>query len=131
MKKKILDICLLISKNSINLHPRKGNYKHFSFIIQSNQLVEWGTNRANPPLIKFGYENHQMIHSENLAYKRGKGLLDKNKKFEVVNIRLNRSKQVKISKPCSHCLEYLKKMGCSNIWFTDKIGDFKKINLNK
>jgi len=130
MNKKILNICLSIAKNSIDLHPRKNNYKHYSFIIQNDKIVEWGTNRAMDSLKIFGYEEHQMMHSENFAYKRSKGLLDKNKDFEVINVRLNKNGNIKISKPCFHCFKYLRRLGCSKIWYTDKLGKFKKIILD-
>lgn len=129
MKKKLLNICLLIAKNSLPNHPRKDGYKHFSFVIQDNRIIEWGTNMSGLPLYIFGYQSHQMIHSENLAYKRARGLLDKNKLFDIINVRLNNNSEIKISKPCNCCLNYLKDFGCGNIWFSKSNGDFEKIKL--
>lgn len=130
MTKKLLDTCLTIAMHYLPKHTRVDGYKHFSFIIQNNKLVEWGTNRSGPPLKMFGYAEHQMIHSENLAYRRAKGLLDKTKKFQVINIRLNGSGELKISKPCQCCTNFLRNLGCSSIWFSQSNSEeFQKIIL--
>jgi hypothetical protein len=127
---KILSTCLTIAKHYLPKHTRRDGYKHFSFIIQDNQIVEWGTNKSGPPLKIFGYSPHQMIHSENLAYKRAKGILDKSKNFSVVNIRLNTKGTLKISKPCPCCTAFLRGLGCNVIWFSTTGSEtFSKIIL--
>jgi hypothetical protein len=130
MTNKLLDICLTIAKHYLPKHSRKNGYKHFSFIIQNNKLIEWGTNKSGPPIAYLGYQKHQMIHSENLAYKRAKGLIDKNEYFEVINIRLNSSGILKISKPCTCCSIFLKNFKCRTIWFSStNSNNFTKIIL--
>jgi hypothetical protein len=130
MTKKLLSVCLMIARHNLPKHTRLDGYKHFSFIIQKNWLVDWGTNRSGPPLKMFGYQEHQMIHSENQAYKRAKGLLDKTDTFQVVNIRLNSKGEVKNSKPCQCCINFLNGLGCNSIWFsTTGTETFSKILL--
>lgn len=127
MTKKLLQTCLTIARHYLPNHPRKDGYKHFSFIVQHNQLVEWGTNRSAPPLFYYGYEEHQMLHSENVAYKKARGLLNSGEPFEVVNIRMNIDGSIKISKPCPCCIAFLKNLGCKRIWYTDESGCFRKM----
>lgn len=129
MTKRILERCLNISKKYLKKHSRIDGYKHYSFIIQNNRIIEWGTNISGAPLLKFGYKDFQMIHAENTAYKKAKGLLDKSIKFEVINIRLNNNGNIKISKPCNCCFNFLKELGCSNIWYSKSDGEFKKIKI--
>lgn len=130
MKKQILIDCI---KNSIKFNtPIKHNqwdcYKHFSYVIQDNKIIEWGQNKAGPPPI--GYLNHQKIHSEYVAFKKARGLLNKQKYFDIINIRLNKKDDFRLSKPCSCCNNFLKTMGCRNVWFSTGINDtFAKLSL--
>jgi transposase len=126
---KLLETCLTIARHYLPKHSRADGYKHYSFIIQKNQLIEWATNRSGPPIMYLGYKNHQMIHSETQAYKKAKGLLHK-ESFEVINIRLNSKGELKISKPCHCCTVFLRNLGCRTIWFSQSYENiFSKVIL--
>lgn len=127
MKATILRECVRIAREK-NL-KRSGNFRHFSFVIQRNKIVEYGMNvgRAKPP-IHFGYPEKAGIHSETFAYKRAKGLLN-GESFEMVNIRLNRSGDLKLSKPCPCCYALLQDVGCVAVWFSVDGGEFAKLKL--
>jgi hypothetical protein len=132
MTNKLIEICVTIAKHYLPKHSRKDGYKHFSFVIQHNKLVEWGTNKSGPPMKMLGYQDHQMIHSETLAYRKAKGILNKNEIFEVINIRLNARGELKIAKPCPCCTTFLKNLNCKRIWFSSSDSEiFSKINLIK
>ena len=124
MKKSLLKLCLRISYAALNKHDPYTRYKHFSFVIQHNRLIDWGTNRCVDSIIP-GYEDHQALHSEVLAMKRAKGLLIKGEKFDVINIRYNKSGHLKICKPCEVCYGFLKFCGCEKIWYTNNNGDWE------
>lgn len=129
MKKSLLRECLRIAraKNTPDTHPKWGNGRHhFTFIIQDNKIVEMGINRKGPPLKAFGYEEYQGIHSENDAYKKAKGILNDQKQFEAVNIRLNKRDELRLAAPCPCCYEFLTDLGCKTIWFSTAVG-FAKI----
>jgi len=120
MKKKLLAECLNIAiKNNTPLkHPQWDCYKHFSFIIQNNKIIEWGTNRQGSAMIYLGYAPYQKIHSEVDAYFKARGIMDRNKPFEVINIRLNKTSHLKVSNPCKCCLAFLNHLGCKRIWYS-------------
>ncbi len=130
MKKSILQECI---KNSIKFntpikHDQWDCYKHFTYIVQNNQIIEWGINRAGPP--PTFYMKHQKRHSEYVAYAKARGLLNKNKSFDIVNIRLNKQGILKLSKPCICCCAFLKQMGCNHVYFSSGIDDnFARISL--
>jgi len=132
MNKKILEQCLLIAKenNAPNLHPQWLYYKHYSFIIQNNEIIDWGTNRKGSAITILGYPNYSKIHSEFDAFRKAKGLLKKNKKFEIINIRLSKTSTLKNSRPCKCCSSYLHNMGCHEVWYTT-INGFCKLKLNQ
>lgn len=125
MKRKDLINCYRIAKAHVRNHPEWNCYKHYSFIYQNNQLVEWGCNRRGSPLI--GYPSYGKIHSETDAYSKAKGLLIKNKPFEVVNIRLNKSGELRMSKPCNCCFNFLMNVGCKAVWYSNEIWFYKLV----
>jgi hypothetical protein len=128
MKRKLLTKCfeIALEYNNPNNHPQWDCYKHFSFIIQDNKIITWGTNKAGTSWTFLGYKPYQKIHSEPVAYFRAKNFLQK-RAFEVVNIRLSKSGELKIAAPCQCCATFLKSLGCTKIWFTTRNGDFALI----
>lgn len=114
--------------NSPTKHPEWGHYHHFSFVIQKGQLVEWATNRTASPLKKYGYPVHGKLHSESEAYRKARGLLDKKKSFDVVNIRLSKKNVLRLSRPCKCCVRFLQTVGCRSVMFSTNSG-FERISL--
>lgn len=129
MKKSILTEAYKIACYKLRLHPNYDHYIHYSFIIQDNKIIEWGTNTNAVPAIHFGYQARldnsdfqPKTHSEWMAYKRARGLLNKKKSFDLINIRLNRQKELKLSKPCEYCYPILMSIGCRKIYYSDDLG---------
>lgn len=124
MKKRLLKECLrlAIAKNTPELHPQFGNYHHFCFVIQNNKIIEYGTNMPGTPPKFAGYAGVCKIHAEFMAFKRAKGLLNKDYNFEAVNIRLNKQNELRMSSPCKCCYSFLTAEGCNKIWFTTNYG---------
>ncbi len=125
MKKKILEQCLQIakSKNTPDLHPDWGSYHHFSFVIQNNKIVEWGTNKKGAVSEIHGFsERRHKIHSEVDAARKAKGLLNRNKPFDIVNIRLSRASKIRKSAPCKCCTSFLSFVGCNKVHYTTDEG---------
>lgn len=124
MKNRILLECLRIAEKAMPNHPDKKGYRHFCFIIQDNKILGVGYNRVSEPLI--GYPSYGKLHAEPDAYKQCKGIINKDKPWSAVNIRLAKSGGIRISKPCPCCYAFLERLGCKEIWFTTKVG-FAKI----
>ena len=128
MKQTILKECIRISREKNLQRDRTSDFRHYSFIIQKNKVVEWGTNVSKvPPMIQFGYPKTAGWHSEANAYRKAKGILDSSS-FEVINIRLNRQGDLRLSKPCKCCHSFLTELGCSAVWFSTELG-FAKLRL--
>jgi tRNA(Arg) A34 adenosine deaminase TadA len=129
MRKSILCEALNIATSKIDRHPEYDYYIHFTFIVQDNKIIEWGRNNKGIPAKHFGYHDRvknlqfaPKMHSELDAYRKAKGLLNKNKSFSAINIRLNKSRKLRISKPCSCCYGILKAFGCSGFYYSSNIG---------
>lgn len=124
MKKTLLKECLRIAreKNTPDHHDQWGKFHHFAFVVQNNKIIEWATNKTGESPTVWGYQQTAKIHAEFWAYQKAKGLLDKNKSFELVNLRLNKNNELRMSKPCSCCYNFLKSFGCIKIWFTTDLG---------
>jgi hypothetical protein len=130
MKKSLLFQALLISKRELKNHTE--NYLHWSFIVKNNQIIEWATNHCGKPPINLGYNRRldegfsAKTHSELAAYKRAKGIMSGS--FEIINIRLNKSGELKNSKPCSCCFQFLSEIGCTKGYFSTE-NNFQKIKF--
>lgn len=127
MKRKILDNCLQIAMQNNIKHPEWDHYHHFSFIIQNNAIVEWGTNRPSSPMILLGYPPYTKMHSEVDAYFKAKGLMQKGVGFEVVNVRLTKTYRIRASDPCKCCFGFLRNLGCKRVWFTTNMTTFASL----
>jgi len=126
MKQTILKECVRIAREKNQ--QRDSDFRHFSFIIQRNKLVDWGTNVSRvPPMIHFGYPKTSGWHSEVNAYRKAKGILEDGS-FEVINIRLNKLGELRLSKPCKCCHAFLKELGCSYVYFSTDVG-FARLRL--
>ena len=124
MKNSIITACLSVAKkhNTPELHPQWNNYSHFSFFVQDSKILAWGTNKIGPPLVLLGYKSTSKIHSEIMAFRKAKSKLEYKKSFEIVNIRLNRNNELRMSKPCPCCMRFLKELGCSSVTFSTDEG---------
>lgn len=129
MRSTILNHCLGHAHATLTKHPQHAHYMHWSYIVQDQRVVEWGMNRDHTPALHFGYGPNAKLHSELVAYKKARGLLA-NGPFNVVNIRLNRQGQVKLSAPCLVCQQWLASVGCEKVWFSLP-GGWAKLILHK
>jgi len=103
--------------------------RHWSFIIQKGQIVEWAKNRLGEPTGMYfaGYQpGRHGLHSEVVAFQKARGLLDTRKEWGVINIRLDYSGKTVISTPCTICYAFLKACGCTKFIYTDITGQFVK-----
>lgn len=133
MKNGLIRESLRIAREKLPGHPQFDHWPHYTFIVQSNAIVDWGYNTTQEPSVHLGY-NAQLdggmskTHAELNAFRRAKGMMNLNKPFEVINIRLNRQGLMRSSQPCKCCFTFLKTVGCSQCWFSTDIG-FAKIGM--
>lgn len=104
---------------------------HWSFIVQRNKLLGYATNTCGDAPIHLGYQQrlnwaNAKIHSEWNCWRKFKGVINPEKSFEIVNIRLNRRGQIRASFPCSCCFNFLKSLNCSHCYFTTDDGIWAK-----
>lgn len=134
MKKSLLIQATKLSITNIAKHPmyELKTWLHFSFIVNSNKILEWGTNRNGEPAIHFGYHNRiegneAKIHSELDAYRKAKGSLTTRKldEFDIINVRLNRRGEFRLSKPCVCCYSIMRTLGCNSFYYSSEIGWMK------
>ena len=121
MTKTLLNEALRRAEQSLDKHPQFDHYLHWSFIVQHNTIIEWGMNREAEPPPQWGYRKNSKLHSEYVAYKKARGVLASGP-FELINVRLNRQGQPKLSQPCRTCRQWLDALGCQRIVFTTNDG---------
>ena len=120
MRKQLLNQSVRVALASISKHPEHQHYMHWSFIVQDNQIIEWGMNRTGIPDRQWGYKPNSKIHSELSAYKKARLLLNRGP-FALINIRLNRQGEWKLSSPCPTCANWLATVGCVKVYFTTPV----------
>jgi hypothetical protein len=125
-----------IAREKLPRHPQLECYPHFSFIVQDNKMLEWAYNNAHHPPIHLGYETRlengeAKTHAEFNAWKRARGIMDQNRPFECVNIRLNKAGVARMSAPCSCCHGFLKELGCTSCYFTTDAGEWEAYSLTR
>ena len=99
-----------LNKIALSLyHVPKTEQKHFSFIVRKNKIlsVGWNDTKTNPLSNKFDYWTDS-THSELSAIKRYEYDLDILKDCVMYNIRLNKARQLVLSKPCDGCQQLIK-----------------------
>lgn len=133
MKSSLLREAIRISREKLPTHPQFEHWPHFAFVVQNNKILDWGYNTSDTPAVHFGY--HERInwglpktHAETNAFRAAKGLINPNKGFEVINIRLSRQANLRNSAPCSCCFNFLQTMGCVCCYFSTDCG-FAKIGM--
>jgi hypothetical protein len=131
MNKKLLDEAVRIALEKLLKHPEYLCYPHYSFLVQDNKILSMGMNNKNQvPLLHYGYHtrvDHTVpkMHAEPVAWRRGRGLLNKMKSWELINIRLNRHYKLMASAPCSSCFNLLKSVGCTTFHYSSELGFVK------
>jgi hypothetical protein len=131
VKPQILTEALRFSRtrNNIDLHPEWGNYHHFSFLIWGGKILTWGTNKRDGcSHIKFGYLERSKVHAEYEAVRKAKFWADLSESV-IVNVRLNKLNQTKMSAPCKSCKAYLKSQSISTVYYTIENDEFEKLTL--
>ncbi len=121
MNRRVLRECLRFAQTcwEERKHPEHGvGYYHFSFIIQKNKLLGHGYNRSAQPLTQLGYPARGKRHSETEAFRRIKSLIDFRSPYEVVNIRLGQSGELRCAYPCDVCHNFLLFAGCGAVYFS-------------
>jgi deoxycytidylate deaminase len=113
----------------------RGSYQsfHFAFLYKRNTLISIGQNdtqqesaKAKKFANKFRVEKtkkYPYIHSEIDAISKvwGKQYIDNS--YSMVIIRLNKSLDLQMNKPCQSCTKVLKALGLSKVWWSDKEGN--------
>lgn len=126
MTSNILRYCISESLRKLPNHPQYHHYVHYSYAVVDNAVLVVGTNKSAVPPRHFGYHarvREPKIHSEFDAYMKLRKYVPLSKiEWELVNVRVNRSGEMKLSKPCEVCQVWLKEMGCVRVTYTTETG---------
>lgn len=125
--RNVLRTCLLRSLQEAGNHPQYRHYIHFSYAIVGGKIEAVGRNQSAAPDVHFGYNRRGMvtpkIHAELDAYRKLRKKFSINRiDWSLVNVRVNRSGEFKMSKPCVVCQEWLAAVGCESITYTTERG---------
>jgi len=110
--------------------------KHFSFIFNKNKLISIGINspKTHPINLKYNYLNKQKhkishivgTHSEMSAVIK-LGIESCEENLVMINTRINRKNEIDYSRPCNGCMEMLRELNFSKVYYTNKDKKFELI----
>jgi deoxycytidylate deaminase len=126
-----------VSYALINKHNADLRCRHFSFVLDKNKIVSIGLNslKTHPKNLKYNYvnklnENISDIvgtHSElSAVIKLGE---EDCSGLTLVNTRINRNDELDFSAPCSGCCDMIKQLNFKNIYFSNNMGFFDRLNF--
>lgn len=100
------------------IHKPRSHFKHFSFIVKGTKILSIGWNDTDTITKVNGRVVHYPLRGRHAEAHAIGELNDLNvcRKATLVNIRLNRSKELRNSKPCPICLELIKAMGFKRVY---------------
>lgn len=116
-----------LARNLVELTPY--HWKHFSFIVRKNNVVSIGWNqpyKTHPLAVKWGYK-FGCIHSELHSILKFDNPPAKLYRYSLVNVRLDKHGNVRMSKPCKHCQALLLAFNLGDVWYTNNSGEFVQL----
>jgi tRNA(Arg) A34 adenosine deaminase TadA len=127
MKRKILDEIVKRCRKEAPNHPERENFLHWTFLLRDNSIISYGVNRRHEPPKFLGYHTKAIQergfvpkwHSELDSVKRAKAKLYG---CVAVNVRLNKSGQIRLAMPCQACRNLLYYVNCKRVYFTTEYG---------
>jgi hypothetical protein len=117
--------------------PNSSLNHHISIAFYKNKVVGIGQNcnKTDPTNLfnrKFNRDNQDISGlkgccSEASLFKRLKNMTNiPFNKINIINIRINRNKEVSLSKPCSSCQNLIKFIEPKSLWFSNGLGGFDR-----
>jgi tRNA(Arg) A34 adenosine deaminase TadA len=114
-----------VARSFIELTPHR--CKHFSFACKKNEVYAVGWNqpfKTHPLAKKFGYK-FNCIHSELHAILKLNVKPSELRKYTLVNVRLDKQGEVKMSKPCKVCQKLLGVFQFAEVYYSTNLGTFE------
>lgn len=121
---------------------RHGRCFHLSYLIRNNKIFSFATNSYSQLHLahRFGYYvPHKTSsanycsgrHSETEAIKRVEAVVFQPewRRFELVNIRINRQGKISLAAPCRNCMRVIENFGIKRVYFTTNTGQFGLIRI--
>ncbi len=122
VRKSILSNILTKCRADLPGHPQYQHFPHWTFLVKDNKIISSGVNRCVEPSRYYGYHaNNSSLtfrpkwHAELDAIHRCNFNL---RGCEVVNVRLNRSGEIRISFPCKICRTMIRVLNCKKVYYT-------------
>lgn len=122
MKKALLHQALRTALRDLPSHPHP-KFKHWSFLVIDQRILGQSTNTYLIPPKHFGYQkelkHRPLMHSEIAVFLKLRGLI-RDRRFSLINVRLNRFRELRRSSPCKCCFSLLSSLGCKE--FVEIVG---------
>lgn len=129
IRKALLSSILQICQRERSSHPQHDHFMHWTFLIRNNKIISKGVNRDCEPCRKYGYhaaapagETRNFKPKWHSELDSVKGCRDNLAGAVVVNVRLNKQGEQRLSMPCTACRNLLNVVNVSKVIFTTEFG---------
>ena len=113
---------------------------HLSFIIYKGRIISIGQNskKTHPINLRNPRINKEGVNISNIkgscsewgAISRLRNLTNiPSAKCSLINIRINKLNEIRMSQPCSSCRNLIRYQGFKNVWFSNETGTFEKYDV--
>ena len=113
--------------------------QHFTFVVFKNKILTIGRNQKKSHSIhiknpRIGRNGNKIIDksicSEWAALSKLKNTTNiPFNKITLINVRVDKNKNIKNSRPCTSCLSLCKFFDIRKIFYTNNSGNFEKLNI--
>jgi len=111
----------LIDISRALFHKPEGRFKHFTFVLKGTKIISIGFNNIYKDATKINGHYYTYpyggVHSEANAIANIPDL-NMTKRYTIINTRLDHSKVLQNSKPCSVCQGYLCMFGFRAVYYS-------------
>lgn len=105
--------------------------RHYTFLVRRNKILSIGLNdkkRTHPAAVGEGWR-FPNLHSEKRCILNFPLPIGEIRGCKLVNLRLNRRRQLMLSKPCGGCITLLKLVGPKSVLYSTNNGGFAELFL--
>ena len=104
-----------IQKAFWNIEQHLERFRHYSFVIQGNEILAMGRNCQVDHNTIYP---RRTLHAEYVAWKKAKHRIFTRRPWYMINVRIGNDMSLRLSRPCDVCIKLLSSVGCEKVIYT-------------
>lgn len=122
-------------KSLAHQYPEELDSRHCAFIVSGGRVIATGYNKLSNQELRFA-ENPVSRRPITCEHAELQAIMSIRKKIDLTNtkmfvVRVNRAKELCISRPCKHCAELIPKYGIKTVYYSISEAEYGVWNVKK